>query len=122
MFADHVVVATAGQGDRTQERQCQCKHVMILSGVAAESNTVSAMTTFGERHTSRTVTSPTRTMCLAQRGAHMHTQARSGATGSPFGPSVGTKPCSGLQTLARTLAVALASANGDWQGHEDKAY
>jgi hypothetical protein len=32
-------VATAGHGDRSQEHQCQCKHVLILSGVAAESNT-----------------------------------------------------------------------------------
>jgi hypothetical protein len=39
ILEDHVVVATAGHGDRPQEQQCQCKHVLILSGVAAESNT-----------------------------------------------------------------------------------
>jgi hypothetical protein len=39
ILEDHVVVATARHGDRTQEQQCQCKHVLILSGVAAESNT-----------------------------------------------------------------------------------
>jgi hypothetical protein len=39
ILEDHVVVATAGQGDRPQEQHCQCKHVLILSGVAAESNT-----------------------------------------------------------------------------------
>jgi hypothetical protein len=46
IFEDHVVMATAGHGDRTQEQQCQCKHVLILSGVSAESNTGSAITTF----------------------------------------------------------------------------
>jgi hypothetical protein len=46
ILEDHVVVATAGHGDRTQEPQRQCKHVLILSGVAAESNTGSAMTIF----------------------------------------------------------------------------
>ena len=40
---DHVVVATAGHGDRAQEQQCPFKHVLIVSGVAAESNTGSAM-------------------------------------------------------------------------------
>ena len=39
ILEDHVVVATAGHGDRSQEQQCQFKHVVILSGVAAESNT-----------------------------------------------------------------------------------
>ena len=39
ILEDHVVVATAGRGDRSQEQQCQFKHVVILSGVAAESNT-----------------------------------------------------------------------------------
>jgi ATP-dependent DNA ligase len=39
ILEDHVVVAPAGQGDRTQEQQCPFKHVLILSGVAAESNT-----------------------------------------------------------------------------------
>jgi hypothetical protein len=43
---DHVVVATAGHVDRTQEQQRQFKHVLILPGVPAESNTGSAMTTF----------------------------------------------------------------------------
>ena len=42
ILEDHVVVATEGRGDRTQEQQCQFKHVLILSGVAAESNTGSA--------------------------------------------------------------------------------
>jgi hypothetical protein len=37
ILEDHVVVATAGHGERTQEQQRQCKHVLILSGVAAES-------------------------------------------------------------------------------------
>jgi hypothetical protein len=46
ILEDHVVVAAAGHGDRTQEQQRQFKHVLILSGVAAESNTGSAMTTF----------------------------------------------------------------------------
>lgn len=46
ILEDHVVVATAGHGDRTQEQQRQFKHVLILSGVPAESNTGSAMTTF----------------------------------------------------------------------------
>ena len=46
ILEDHVVVATAGHGDRTQEQQRQFKHVLILSGVSAESNTGSAMTTF----------------------------------------------------------------------------
>jgi len=46
ILEDHVVVATAGHGDRPQEQECQCKHVLILSGVPAESNTGSAMTTF----------------------------------------------------------------------------
>jgi hypothetical protein len=39
ILEDHVVVATAGHGDRSQEQQCQFKHVVMLSGVAAESNT-----------------------------------------------------------------------------------
>jgi hypothetical protein len=39
ILEDDVVVATAGHGDRPQEQQCQFKHVLILSGVAAESNT-----------------------------------------------------------------------------------
>ena len=43
---DHVVVATAGHVDRTQEQQRQFKHVLILPGVPAESNTGSAMTRF----------------------------------------------------------------------------
>jgi hypothetical protein len=38
ILEDHVVVATAGHGDRPQEQQCQFKHVLILSGVL-ESNT-----------------------------------------------------------------------------------
>jgi hypothetical protein len=46
ILEDHVVVATAGYGDRPQEQQCQFNHVQILSGVAAESNASSAMTTF----------------------------------------------------------------------------
>jgi hypothetical protein len=46
ILEDHVVVATAGHGDRTQEQQCPFKHVLILSGVAAESNTGRATTTF----------------------------------------------------------------------------
>ena len=46
ILEDHVVVATAGHGDRTREQQRQFKHVLILSGVPAESNTGSAMTTF----------------------------------------------------------------------------
>jgi hypothetical protein len=45
ILKDHIVVATAGQGDRPQEQEYQCKHVPILSGTAAESNTGSAMTT-----------------------------------------------------------------------------
>ena len=43
---DDVVVATAGQGDRPHEQQRQFKHVLILSGVPAERNSGSAMTTF----------------------------------------------------------------------------
>jgi hypothetical protein len=39
ILEDHVVVAPAGQGDRTQEQQCPFKHGPILSRVAAESNT-----------------------------------------------------------------------------------
>ena len=39
ILEDHVVVATAGYGDRTQEQQGQFKHVPILSWVASESNT-----------------------------------------------------------------------------------
>ena len=46
ILEDHVVVATAGHGDRTQEQQRQFKHVLILPGVPAESNTGAAMTTF----------------------------------------------------------------------------
>jgi len=46
ILEDHVVVATAGQGDRPQEQQCQFNHVLILSGVAAERNIGKAMTTF----------------------------------------------------------------------------
>jgi hypothetical protein len=46
ILEDHVVVATAGYGDRTQEQQRQFKHVPILSGVAVESNTGSAITPF----------------------------------------------------------------------------
>jgi hypothetical protein len=46
ILEDHVVVATAGYGDRTQEQQGQFKHVPILSWVAGESNTGSGMTTF----------------------------------------------------------------------------
>jgi hypothetical protein len=46
VLEDDVVVATAGQGDRPQEQQCQCNHVLILSGVAAESNPGSATTSF----------------------------------------------------------------------------
>jgi hypothetical protein len=46
IFEDHVVVATAGHGDGAQKQQCQCKHVLILWGVAAESNTGAATTTF----------------------------------------------------------------------------
>src|ERR1700716_3110531 len=46
ILEDHVVVANAGNGDRPQEQQGQCKHVLILSGVPAESNTASAITTF----------------------------------------------------------------------------
>jgi hypothetical protein len=34
ILEDHVVVATAGYGDRTQEQQGQVKHVTILSWVA----------------------------------------------------------------------------------------
>ena len=34
ILEDHVVVATAGQGDRTQEQQRQFKHGLILSGMA----------------------------------------------------------------------------------------
>jgi hypothetical protein len=37
ILEDHVVVATGGQGDRPQEQQCQFKHLLILSRVAAES-------------------------------------------------------------------------------------
>ena len=36
ILEDDVVVATAGQGDRSQQQQCQFTHVVILSGVAAE--------------------------------------------------------------------------------------
>ena len=36
ILEDHVVVATARHGDCPQEQQCQVKHVLILSGVAAE--------------------------------------------------------------------------------------
>ncbi len=39
ILEEDVVVATAGHGDRSQEQQCQFKHVVILSGVALESNT-----------------------------------------------------------------------------------
>ena len=46
ILEDHVVVATAGQGDRPQEQQCQFKHVLILSGGAVRCNTDSGMTTF----------------------------------------------------------------------------
>jgi len=46
ILEDQILVATADHGDRPQEQQCQFKHVLILSGVAAESNTGSAMTTF----------------------------------------------------------------------------
>jgi hypothetical protein len=46
VLEDHVVAATAGQGDHSQEQQCQFKHVLILSGVGAESNTGSAISTF----------------------------------------------------------------------------
>jgi hypothetical protein len=46
ILEDHVVGATAGHGDRTQEQQGQIKHVPILSRVASESNTGSGMTTF----------------------------------------------------------------------------
>jgi hypothetical protein len=46
ILEDHVVVATAGQGDHSQEQQCQFKHVLIPSGVAVESNTGSAISTF----------------------------------------------------------------------------
>src|SRR5436309_14582569 len=46
ILEDHVVVATAGQGDRPQEQQCQFKHVLIESGVAVKCNTDSEMTTF----------------------------------------------------------------------------
>jgi hypothetical protein len=46
ILEDHVVVATAGDADRPQEQQCEFKHVLILSGVAAESNTRKAATTF----------------------------------------------------------------------------
>jgi hypothetical protein len=55
ILKDHVV-ATAGHGDRTQEQQCQFKHVLILSGVAAERNPASSITTFW-----RTTGSPERT-------------------------------------------------------------
>jgi hypothetical protein len=53
ILKDHVVVATAGHGDRTQEQQWQFKHVLILSGVAAENNTGSALTTFWRTSVSR---------------------------------------------------------------------
>ena len=46
ILEDHVVVAPAGQGDRTQEQQRQFNHVPILSGVAAERHIGKAMTTF----------------------------------------------------------------------------
>src|SRR6185295_14522172 len=46
ILEDDIVVAAAGQGNRPQEQQCQCKHVLIVSGVAAESNTRKAATTF----------------------------------------------------------------------------
>jgi hypothetical protein len=39
ILEDHLAVATAGDGDRPQEQQCQRKHFLILSQVAAESNT-----------------------------------------------------------------------------------
>ena len=39
ILEDHVVVATAGDSDRPQGQQCQFRHVLILSRVAAESNT-----------------------------------------------------------------------------------
>ena len=45
ILEDHVVVATAGHGDRPQEQQRQFNHVLILSGVGAERNTGQAMTT-----------------------------------------------------------------------------
>jgi NAD(P)-dependent dehydrogenase (short-subunit alcohol dehydrogenase family) len=46
ILEDHVVVATAGHGDRPQEQQGQFKHVLILSGGPVESNTGSAMARF----------------------------------------------------------------------------
>jgi hypothetical protein len=46
ILEDHVVVATAGDGDRPQEQQGQFKHVLILSGVAVKCHTDSEMTTF----------------------------------------------------------------------------
>jgi hypothetical protein len=39
ILEDHVVVATEGHGDGTQEEQRQFNHIPILLGVAAESNT-----------------------------------------------------------------------------------
>jgi hypothetical protein len=44
ILEDHVVVATASHGDRPREQQYEFKHVLILSGVPAESNTGSTMT------------------------------------------------------------------------------
>jgi hypothetical protein len=39
ILKDHVVMATAGQGDRPEQQQGQFNHVLILPGVAAERNT-----------------------------------------------------------------------------------
>jgi hypothetical protein len=39
ILEDHVVVATEGHRDGTQEQQRQFDHILILLGVAAESNT-----------------------------------------------------------------------------------
>jgi hypothetical protein len=53
ILEDDVVVATEGHGDGTQEQQCQFKPDLILSAVAAESNTGKAAPTFWRTTTCR---------------------------------------------------------------------
>jgi len=84
ILEDHVMVATAGHGDRTQEQQCQFKHVLILSGVPAESNTGSAMTTFWR------TTQSTIIYCVASASRRRKSSTKFGTRTalSPFGPLV----------------------------------